>query len=651
MRLPVWVVFFIPAIVGSFLAEPSLAEDFTSEDCLLCHGGSEEGIPAAGDSVLALSSHADLACSDCHAGIEELPHPEELAAVSCGGCHAEEQEIYTTHGRGLIESTEDVPDCSDCHGTHEIRPSSDKASTVNPLNLPATCGRCHQDLDLAKKHEIQLKRPVEVYESSVHGQATLGGIYVAATCTDCHSTEGTAHRILGPGYAESSINHFNIPKTCGRCHKSIEQDYWEGIHGKLAARGETDTPVCTHCHGEHGILRTDDPRSQVSPTLVAEATCAPCHESAFLNEKYGIPAGRLATFIDSYHGLKSKAGDQRVANCASCHGAHRILPSEDPQSTINPNNLQTTCGHCHPGISKEIAQTRIHESGVGLRTGWPHFFTTVYIVAIAVIIGAMLLYVLLDIRKHIVDVTRLPQIRRMTPNAVAQHTLLTLSFTVLVITGFALRYSDSAIFRPLFAWDGGSHVRGIIHRGAASAFLFGCLWHILFLRSRSGKKFWSAIFPALEDFFQFGQMILYNIGRRKEKPRFGHFGFVEKAEYWALVWGSAVMIFTGFFLWFDNVAVRLFPKGFLDVMLVIHHYEAWLATLAVLIWHMYATVFNPSVYPGNPSWATGKMPVGMYVDEHPEDVAVKGVTAGAGAEGPDREGRRGGEPEKKEIRS
>jgi hypothetical protein len=60
----------------------------------------------------------------------------------------------------------------------------------------------------------------------------------------------------------------------------------------------------------------------------------------------------------------------------------------------------------------------------------------------------------------------------------------------------------------------------------------------------------------------------------------------------------------------------LFPKGLLDVFLVIHYYEAWLAFLAILIWHLYATVFNPRVYPMNPSWISGKMPQRMYEEEH-----------------------------------
>ena len=84
---------------------------------------------------------------------------------------------------------------------------------------------------------------------------------------------------------------------------------------------------------------------------------------------------------------------------------------------------------------------------------------------------------------------------------------------------------------------------------------------------------------------------------------YGRFSYVEKAEYWALIWGSAVMVVTGLLLWFDNWFIQFLPKGVLDVALVIHYWEAWLATLAILVWHLYSTVFNPKVYPMNPSLA------------------------------------------------
>jgi cytochrome b subunit of formate dehydrogenase len=502
---------------------------------------------------------------------------------------------------------------------------------VNPQNLPKTCGRCHEDVNLTRKHEILYGKAVEVYESSVHGQATAGGVYFAATCNDCHSTGGTAHRILAPSQSESMINHFNIPKTCGKCHQNTEKDYWEGIHGKLVTRGEVDAPVCTHCHGEHGIISPRDPRSPVNSARLAEATCAPCHESAYLNEKYGIPTGRLQSYVDSYHGLKSKAGDVTVANCASCHGAHRILPHTDTTSSIYASNLRATCGTCHPGISEQMAQTPIHGTPGMSSTPAAGIVKNIYVVAIALIVGAMVVHWLLDLRKKVKQVSLVPQVVRMNCNEVAQHTVLMVSFIALVISGFSLRFSESPWVQWLFGFEGGFPLRGIIHRVAAVALIVATLWHLIYLRSQRGRQFVVDIFPRGRDFSQFVSMMKYNLGISKDKPRFGRFSYIEKAEYWALVWGTAVMIVTGLLLWFDNVAVKWFPKGFLDVMLVMHYYEAWLATLAIAVWHMYSTVFNPDTYPMNPSWYTGKMPRDWYLHEHADDPALAADADKAGS--------------------
>ena len=589
-------------------------------DCLDCHEETIGEKAKTYDAALGMSVHVDMDCVDCHTAIDELPHEETLEDVNCGDCHDDAQEIYKQHGRKKVGECVDIPRCADCHGKHAILPVSDKRSLVNPLNLPETCGKCHEDLDLTKRHEILYGKAVEVYKSSVHGQASLGGVYMAATCNDCHSTGGTAHRILGPGSSESTINHFNIPKTCGKCHQNIENDYWEGIHGKLVERGETDSPVCTDCHGEHGIISPSDPESRVSPTRVAEATCAPCHESARLNEKYGTPTGRLRTWVDSYHGLKSKAGDLTVANCASCHGAHRILPHTDSTSSIYPANLQETCGHCHPAISAEMASVPIHGTPGISQTPIANIVKQVYIVAIVVIIGLMVIHWLLDLRRKIKNVIQMKgQVRRMTLNEVWQHTLLMITFITLVITGFALRYSESWWVNFLFGWEGGFPLRGIIHRVAAVMFILTVIWHIIYLTTRRGRDFIRDMRPVKMDFGHFLQMNCYNLGLKKDKPAFARFSYIEKAEYWALVWGTAIMIFSGFFLWFEDFAVQWFPKGFLDVMLVVHYYEAWLATLAILIWHLYSTVFNPDVYPMNPSWISGKIPEKIFKHEHPND--------------------------------
>ena len=596
-------------------------EPIDSDSCVDCHEESAHGTIFTAD--LEHSVHEGFECLDCHTDKGTLPHRIDadffVGCEGCRSCHEEASKQYQGHGRSTLGGCEDMPHCSSCHGDHGVLPSTVKQSQTHPLNLPHTCGKCHEDLDLSKKYDILIDHPIEIYESSVHGKATQGGVYVAATCNDCHSTGGSAHRILSPGSPESSINHFNIPNTCGQCHKAIEQDFWEGIHGQLVKRGETDAPVCTSCHGEHGILSTDDPRSPVSPAKVAEKTCSPCHESTTLNEKYGLQSGRLATFIDSYHGLKTKAGDPKVANCASCHGVHRILPSDNPASTIYPANLRETCGHCHPGISEELAAAPIHgRSGKGLRVPIADLIEKIYIIAIVVIIGLMVVHWLLDLSRQIIIMLRKrPRVRRMTTSEVWQHTFLMVSFLTLVVSGFSLRFDQSFIARFFFGWEGGFELRGQVHRIAAVLFMVTTIWHGLFMLTGRGRTFVRDMFPTLHDFSFFGQRIRYFFGLRSSLESMHRFSYIEKAEYWALVWGTVVMIITGLMLWFDNKVVHFLPKGALDVALVVHYWEAWLATLAIAVWHMYATVFNPHVYPMNPSWVTGMMPESMYQHEHP----------------------------------
>lgn len=615
----------LEAIGAAPSAQSSVEEELdplTEDQCSDCHERSLHDTDFNDD--LSVSVHDGFGCLECHTDKATMPHRSDSAfrvgSEGCRSCHVDADESYQVHGQAAIDSEEDIPQCTDCHGDHNILPSTVKSAKTHPVNLPQTCGKCHENLDLTTKYQILHDHPIEIYETSIHGQSTKGGIYAAATCNDCHSTDGSAHRILSPGDPASTINHFNIPKTCGRCHKGIEKDFWEGLHGQLVARGQTDAPVCTHCHGEHGIISPGDSRSPVSRAHLAEQTCSPCHESVALNEKYGLPAGRLTSFIDSYHGLKSKAGDPRVANCASCHGVHRILPSSDPSSSIHPDNLQSTCSECHPRISEQIASIPIH--GVGdreLETTVAEIVEDIYIIAIIVIIGLMVLHWLIDLGRHIrLVMTSKPQVRRMRPHEVWQHTLLMVSFIVLVISGFADRFGDSWWARLLFGWEGGFELRGILHRGAAIVLVATTVWHLLFIAaSRRGRDFVVDMMPQPADFAGFWQRILYNLGGREKSPEFGRFSYVEKAEYWALVWGTVVMIASGILLWFDNWFIQYLPRGAMEVAVVIHYWEAWLATLAIGVWHLYSTVFSPHVYPMNPSWLTGSMPEEMYRHEHP----------------------------------
>jgi cytochrome b subunit of formate dehydrogenase len=109
----------------------------------------------------------------------------------------------------------------------------------------------------------------------------------------------------------------------------------------------------------------------------------------------------------------------------------------------------------------------------------------------------------------------------------------------------------------------------------------------------------------------------YYAGVREEKPLFGRFSYIEKSEYWALVWGTVVMGITGVILWFENTSMGMLSKLGWDIARTIHFYEAILATLAIVVWHFYFVIFNPDVYPMSLAWLTGKVSEEEMHDEHP----------------------------------
>ncbi len=612
------LLLLVPAMV--------FALNYPDHICADCHSNTGGEPTEVDHHHLAGSAHEDLDCTECHADIHQLPHLDDLATVDCGSCHEDVAEEYYQHGRGVVGVNDAVPTCTNCHGSHQILPPGEIASKVHPSNLPNTCGACHENQEFIKANNIKFKHPIEVYQKGVHGQATAGGKDTAASCNDCHSTAGSAHHILPPGNLKSTINYFNISKTCGTCHSTIQDEFEKGIHGELVARGEVDAPTCTQCHGEHGILATDDPRSPVSPFRVAEATCTPCHDSAKLNEKYDLPSGRLQSYVDSYHGLKSRAGDQTVANCSSCHMPHLVLAADNPKSSVNTANLEATCGSCHPGMSAEKAsETKIHSVAGEVRSGWPYWVKIIYQILIFCVIGGMAGYCLLDYLRQVRNMMRKKQVRRMEADEVVQHTVLAISFSVLVVTGFSLRYYDAWWANMLFGREGGAAIRGLIHRGAAIVMTLGAIWHLFYLFTLKGRMFFKDMSLSFLDAKQFYGMMMYNLGRTDEHPQMRRFSFVEKAEYWALIWGTIVMAITGLAMWFESYLVAYLGKGVLEVFLVIHYYEAWLAFLAILVWHMYGVIFNPHLYPMNPSWLNGKMPKEMFEVEHPAAKSVGNV--------------------------
>jgi hypothetical protein len=310
----------------------------------------------------ALNAQAE-SCTSCHGDASMMAS----LAGDCGGCHGDvaKQLANSVHGRVSSAAGRAPATCADCHGSHYILPPGDPKSKVYRLTQFKACATCHSDSTRMAPFGHPNISAVSTYVESVHGQALLQkGLSVAPVCTDCHGQAGTgAHEIQPVASPGSPMNRAHVVATCGKCHQGIVNQYQQGIHGQMYAEGNPDVPTCVDCHSEHAIQAITSPLSSVYPTHIV-GTCSKCHERKALNVRYGLPLERRDTYLGSFHGIALEEGQLTVANCASCHGAHDILPSSDSASSISREHLAATCGRCHPGIGGGVTAGKIHVASV-----------------------------------------------------------------------------------------------------------------------------------------------------------------------------------------------------------------------------------------------------------------------------------------------
>ena len=617
-------------------------ENITQVNCLNCHKDAKVLHTFHPQMVKAngMDGTPDISCKNCHGTHNVLPIAnsdgkwnKKNLIESCGSCHkdAKEKFVLSEHGKAFAEGVEVAPNCISCHQSSIVSVNKGKNSLQTKLNQQKLCLSCHLDDPKIRAKTTPSAGFINAYEQSVHGRALSEGNADAPGCIDCHNH----HDIEAPTSDSSSINKFNIPFTCGKCHTEISAQYRESIHGvSLLQKGVTDAPSCTGCHGEHNILGHKNPLSPVAYQNVSSQVCSPCHSSVRLAEKYGIPTERFKTYVESYHGLALKGGSTVVANCSSCHGVHNIKPSSNPASLVNKNNLAKTCGACHPGANQNFAKGKIHVMVTKEDEPILYWISTLYIILIVLTIGFMLLHNLFDFIKK----ARIKKMKqrglikeerhghalylRMTVNERIQHFALLVSFLTLVITGFMLKFPDAwwvSHIRDLNA--DAFEYRSILHRIAAVVMVAASLYHIYYISStKRGRQLVKDLLPILQDAKDAIGIAKYNLGFSKVKPMLDRFSYVEKAEYWALVWGTIVMSVTGVIMWFDNTFIGLFTKLGWDIARTIHYYEAWLAFLAIVVWHFYFVIFNPEVYPINLSWLKGTISEEEMAEEHPKEL-------------------------------
>jgi formate dehydrogenase gamma subunit len=199
-----------------------------------------------------------------------------------------------------------------------------------------------------------------------------------------------------------------------------------------------------------------------------------------------------------------------------------------------------------------------------------------------------------------------------------EHWLLTLSFTTLAVTGLVQKYASAGISRWFIEAVGGIESVRVIHRIAAIVLMLEVVYHLgiaaykVFVRRTR-----LTMLPGVEDLRVVIHALQYNLGLREDRPQQGRYTFEEKAEYWAVVWGTVIMVITGFMLWNPIGTARFLPGEIIPAAKVAHGGEAVLATLAIIIWHLYGVhikVFNRSIF-------TGRLTEEEMVEEHPLELA------------------------------
>ncbi len=488
------------------------------------------------EELLDHSIHEGMECTDCHVTATD-DHPERLPSAECADCHDDAQDAFDSslHGLALATGVEDAPTCGDCHGAHNIQPTDEIESLVHPANLAHTCAACHADVDFIERRPVSLASPLQGYQQSTHFKALLADGN-DATCSDCHEY----HDLRKPNDPASSIHRDNIPATCAKCHEEITDTYRQSIHGKALAFGSSDAPTCVDCHGEHEIRAPEDPESSVYPSHVSKTTCVWCHESERIARRYGLPTQRLQTYADSYHGLADRGGSTTVANCASCHGIHDILPSDDPASSIHRANLPATCGQCHPGAGDNFALGAVH-AAEGVENGEHPIVNLVrrlYIALIIIVVGGMAVHNLLDLSRHFAS-QRLPngtEYLRFNGFERIQHAVMALCFIALAYSGFALKFPEAWWASPMDWFSYEEEGRRLVHRIAATAMVAVSAFHLVYVVStRRGREQMGSMLPRLQDLRDAAQMV--SVQSPKQRGACGCVGRVYRAT--ELVWGRS----------------------------------------------------------------------------------------------------------------
>jgi len=567
---------YLPATAATKAAPAHAEPALDNATCLSCHDGKKGKLEAHGadgeshalravsNGKFGKSVHAKMQCVACHKGIVDSAAPHKKStekSPDCASCHEalweEAKKAGATSEKSRLETVvknieaykasfhakpdKDQPNlpkasCTQCHDTHAFNVPADKNSAEYlewRKDVPELCGSCHDD-------------QLETFQGSIHGKELLEkGNNKAPVCISCHTT----HEI-----SSTSLNSFKLLVTeeCGSCHKDKLASYRDTYHGQVNKLGGTDTAKCYNCHGSHGILPADDPKSKVHVDNRLK-TCQSCHDGK---------KRELAT-----------AGFVSFGPHANSHDFAKY-----PQMWIATKFMQGLLilvfafFWAHSGLwyYREWSDRKERKSVPHVRVdGLPHeakFFQ------------------------------RFPVGWRIA------HLMFALITMTLVLTGTSALFSHTAWAPVVASLLGGTHGLAIIHRVAATLFIAVFAVHFVYvmqslLRDKSFRWFGpNSLIPNWKDLADCIGMFKWFLGKGP-KPRFERWTYFEKFDYWAVFWGVSIIGSSGLMLAFPTITAKFLPGWVFNIATVVHGEEAFLAAVFLFTVHFFNNHFRPDKLP------------------------------------------------------
>jgi len=268
-------------------------------------GAGDEGRPAPGRAAIASAAGPALGSLGVETGRGAGPVPQETTRNDsfCLTCH-DDPALQTrlsdgtalslqVDARALRDSAHGLLGCVTCHTDLEAHPSGQMASSGladYEARAAEMCVRCH----LAAAGD---------YADSVHGAPVLSRTGDGATCSDCHSPDGSGHSTSRLAGLRSAAQAEAVAENCGRCHRDELATYRRTAHSSLVQFGDKRrAATCTNCHGDHAVSAVDDPGGALAPARLALA-CGECHRGAdeqFAGEWLGHEASSSPSGLADY---------------------------------------------------------------------------------------------------------------------------------------------------------------------------------------------------------------------------------------------------------------------------------------------------------------------------------------------------------------